>query len=128
MLSYFDQLVIRHDMEPEPKGTVRSRKQMHQNNEKQLQRFSEDLLREAQRLGLDDYGIFRLVVHSVDRLPIRTEKYGPLSTVATAISRGRWGQSGRCFALSALLRNLGYGAVVGAVNSEQMIVGIPVLR
>src|SRR5437868_948625 len=81
---------------------------------------------QAQALGLDDYGRFRLAVFAVDGLGVRMaagQGGGPL-TMGEALAAGVWDAAGRLLAVGAILRELGYAAAP-LQRGDALLLGVP---
>ena len=74
----------------------------------------------------DDYGAFRLVIQTIDALPIERVQYRSVKpyTVSEALNIGAWTESDRILAIAGGLRALGYSVAVLEYEHRDLVLGL----
>ena len=80
----------------------------------------------SERFDFDDYGVFRLVVSSIDGMDIvlKPSSDREFSTLAQAIRRGWWSKNERILAIGGALRTLGYAVSLYSLPDNTLLLGL----
>ncbi len=95
-------------------------------NLRTLEPLAQATLKLREVLGLDDYGLFRLMIFAVDHLTPTPEPGAPLCPMGMGMGMGHWSPASRLFAIGALARAAGYAVVPHLGAPGEVVLYIPI--
>ena len=104
----------------------RTSKKVLEHNTRQLADLKRWAAVSQRHFTFDDYGLFRLVVHTVDALPIEhiTAQYRGTQTVSEALHSGVWTENDRLLAVAGGLKSLGFSVALLQTADGRLIMGL----
>lgn len=107
-------------------NTRRTPKEVMKHNARQLQDLKRWAHVSQRHFEFDDYGLFRLVVQTIDSLPIQRSsgRHRNPQTVAESLESGAWTEQERLLAIAGGLRALGYSIALLQTENQQLVMGL----